>query len=351
MKQIKNGILTAIVVLSGAFSACAQTESYTISGNFNGASSGKVKLIRFSNDGRTSTAIDSAVIKNHTYVLKGKLKSPEMMGLVFEPGNWDCKVFIENSAITLNADTADATHHPAYDMFGINEGANLTKVTISGSKVQDDYLKLKGMTMSQVTEFVEANPSDPAGIYAWHQLYIARPAISIPDMEAFLDKFKGAAAQSVYYALLQKKLAQRKAVLPGSKAPDFTLEKRDGTPFKLSSLAGKYVLIDFWASWCVPCRKGIPHLKEIYAKYRDKGFEIVSVANDKSQADWIKALDQENMPWIQVRDYFPPRTMLQSQVLSLYLINALPSFVLIDREGKIIQSRDFDKTLQEIFGI
>src|SRR5690606_30851036 len=111
--------------------------------------------------------------------------------------------------------------------------------------------------------------------------------------------------------------------------------KRDSTSFTLSSTRGQYVLIDFWASWCAPCRASIPHWKELYAQYHDKGFEIVAVTNDSRWSDWFKALDEEKMPWIQVADEFPVKGM-PARIGTLYLTPHLPSYVLLDKEGKVI---------------
>ncbi len=98
---------------------------------------------------------------------------------------------------------------------------------------------------------------------------------------------------------------KKRSLQPGQLAPDFTLLKPDSSTFKLSSLRGKYVLLDFWASWCVPCRKAIPHWKELYAKYQPKGFEILGITNDSRWKDWFKALEEEKCHGCRWQDEFP----------------------------------------------
>ncbi len=122
---------------------------------------------------------------------------------------------------------------------------------------------------------------------------------------------------------------------PNSLAPDFTLLKRDKSRFTLSSTRGRYTLIDFWASWCVPCRKAIPAWKEVFAKYKNKGLLIVGVSSDRRWEDWTKALDKEQMPWIQVLDEFPADNK-PAWVTELFGSKTLPFYVLLDKEGKVI---------------
>ena len=103
-------------------------------------------------------------------------------------------------------------------------------------------------------------------------------------------------------AEVREEIAIRERVRPGQPAPDFSLETPDGSRLALSDLRGKYVLLDFWASWCRPCRASFPEMKKIYARFKDKGFEILGVTNDSRREDWLKALEQDQLPWKQVID-------------------------------------------------
>lgn len=120
----------------------------------------------------------------------------------------------------------------------------------------------------------------------------------------------------------------------GVKAPDFTLNDVNGKPVKLSDFRGKYVLLDFWASWCGPCRRENPNLLKAYSQYKDKGFTILGVSLDK-EADrekWLKAIETDGLIWPQVSDL----KYWQSDVTKLYDVKAIPMNFLIDREGKIV---------------
>lgn len=134
----------------------------------------------------------------------------------------------------------------------------------------------------------------------------------------------------------------------GRIAPDFTLATADGKPVALSSFKGKYVMIDFWASWCKPCRAEFPNLKKVYAQYKSKGFEIFGVSIDEKEQDWLGALKNEQPSWLQVRD----NAGQQNSVAALYAISYIPQTYLLDKDGKIIakelRGAELEKKLAEI---
>ncbi len=119
---------------------------------------------------------------------------------------------------------------------------------------------------------------------------------------------------------------------PGSMSPDINLQTPEGKTMALSSLRGKIVLIDFWASWCVPCRRQNPHLVELYEKYKGTDFEIFGVSLDENVSAWKNAIQKDGLTWPQVSDLMK----WESSVVKEFHIEAIPYGVLIDRDGKII---------------
>jgi thiol-disulfide isomerase/thioredoxin len=115
----------------------------------------------------------------------------------------------------------------------------------------------------------------------------------------------------------------------GSMVGDFTLPGPQGENISLAGIRGKYVLIDFWASWCVPCRRSFPHMREVYKKFKSGQFEILSISIDEDKAAWLKAVKEENNPWLQVLD---TKNISQKG----FAVTAVPASFLIDPEGKII---------------
>lgn len=148
---------------------------------------------------------------------------------------------------------------------------------------------------------------------------------------------------------LQLQVKQAKGFSTGGLAPDFAMNQVDGTELKLSDLRGKVVLVDFWASWCRPCRLANPEVVALYAKYKDQGFEVLGVSLDRNTAAWKKAIEKDNLTWYHVSDL----KGWQNAAAQLYGVRSIPQTLLIDAEGKIIarnlKGAALEAKLKEIF--
>ena len=152
------------------------------------------------------------------------------------------------------------------------------------------------------------------------------------ELDAKPDGVKQATAQSVTNAEHPAGMLADIGTEVGQIAPEITLPSPDGEMVKLSDLRGQYVVVDFWASWCGPCRRENPHMVEVYDKFKGKGFEILGVSLDKQKDKWVSAIKQDNLTWKHASDL----KFWNSQAARVYGVNAIPSTFLLDKNGRII---------------
>ncbi|WP_131535597.1 TlpA disulfide reductase family protein [Pedobacter nototheniae] len=366
-------LLNVLLFVSiNSYSQDKKDGNFNIKGTIKGLDKGTVKLTRYGD----AEAVDSAVFQNGTFNLTGKINREEVMLITIKPGNWSTDVFVDKGIIVLNADTAGAVHRD-YTKYGGNKEASLINVVFSGSdnqarynsymnnperlKFNAEYVLLqkqyqaendenkKGRLdsainkitveagiwkMEWINKLIAENPNSIIGPYLLNIYYQRNQTMPLADLVTFLSKFKGAAKNSFYYESIAKDVDLRQLLTPSNVAPDFTLLKTDSTSLTLSAAKGKYILIDFWASWCKPCRNAIPHWKEVYQKYHSKDFEIISVSLDKKRSNWLSAMDEEKMPWSQVIDEYNQKGL--GKTGTAYRVNCIPLYVLLDEEGKIL---------------
>lgn len=154
----------------------------------------------------------------------------------------------------------------------------------------------------------------------------------------------------MYNKSVTEKKPSRGKVTVGEPAPEITMPDTDGQPFSLSSLRGKYVLVDFWASWCGPCRQENPNVVAAYKKFSAKNFTVLGVSLDKEKADWLKAIKDDGLTWKHISDL----QYWNSAAVPLYSIEGIPFNVLVDPAGKVVatdlREDDLHKTLEAILG-
>ncbi|HEX8332385.1 MAG TPA: TlpA disulfide reductase family protein [Segetibacter sp.] len=325
----------------------------------------KIQKIYFSYtvDGRKVE--DSAEIKKNKYVLAGKISETGMLFVKAKYVDTSIKYDYRRDYKTLYispGDKAVMTHKDSFsvatvkgslaqtEFLTLDARAGVYLKQLSNHWKEIDAFKAKGdtaavkQTMATIkavaeewkgvyTSYVYKNPSSPMALYAIKQYsgpFIA-PVTIEPLYNVLSEKNKNTLAGKDLYRKLD--IAKRTAI--GKDAPIITQKDTLGNTISLADYKGKYVLLEFWASWCKPCREENPNLLKTYAKYQQKGFEVLGVSVDESRKSWINAINKDGLTWKNTGDLLSSE---KNPAALAYGVTAIPNNYLIDPTGKIIAS-------------
>ncbi len=361
---MKINILLA-VLLTMAIPSIAQQVKYSVSGTY---TNNGVKI--YLKDKLTNHRIDSVVVADGKFSFVGSAEKDALMTIKAKDVNWVTEFFNDGTPVMININDSTLKGSPQNERlakYSVESDIPERELNEMMDRMTEDEMNAKEeeimvmLTQVQEKQFALANKIFKEERNSLIPLAFSEAYFVDNGLEAYdqLVQEKVVFASHPYLKKVKDDLEKifrpkdsPKMAFIGQQFTDLEMPDPEGKLHKISDLVGegKWVLVDFWASWCGPCRAEMPKVLEAYNKYHAKGFEVIGISLDEKKEAWVKAIAHINMPWMQVSDLKGWR----SAAAPVYKINVIPDNILIDPQGKIIEralrGKSLHYHLQKIFG-
>ena len=355
--------LTYLLAAAAVFTACnSGNNGYTVTGTIEGATDGDTIYLQ-TVEGRQLVKLDSAIIANGTFTFKGTQDTAANRYITYNPAGTEGMImdfFLENGKINikLNEKSSSATGTANNDIYQairiqLNElDSQMENIyaSMADTALTDQQRESKSKEMDalqdKIMEVAKAgisqNITNAVGVHLLKSNYYY---LDVKELDPLVSQIPATYSNDATVIRIKENVEKMKATAVGKKFTDFEMQTPEGKTVKLSDYVGKgkTVLVDFWASWCGPCRREMPNLVEAYAKYKNKNFEIVGVSLDQSADSWKEAIKKLNITWPQMSDL----KYWNCEGAKLYAVSSIPHTVLIDGDGIILARGLHGEELQE----
>jgi peroxiredoxin len=355
MKQL---FFFSIAVLLMMACSSPQQNQFEISGNLQEIDDGWVILVKVADN--EIIPVDSVMVKQGKFNIKGSIELPEMYYLHFKAEDQHLSFFIEPGKLNITGtlelpEYSDLPTQILYTKltdklrYYEEQFEELSYQYRNAAARQDEgaqkQIEQKAMEIDaeQINMLLEFAKNNNSSVLAPFVLANNLSRIELGQIEETMTTFDPNIYQSIYFEMLSGEVAKMRLTAIGREAPIFTQNDPDGNPVSLESFRGQYVLIDFWAAWCAPCRAENPNIVAAYGKYNDKGFEVFGVSLDRDRNAWLKAIKDDKLTWTNVSDL----KYWNNEASRLYNISSIPSSFLLNPDGIIIAKNLRGEALHE----